>query len=162
MAANIVLIEKPTEEKAKKKVRGKKGGARPNSGRKRFCPTKEERAKVKMMAGYGIQQEHIASVLREDGINVFTLRKYFSKELLQGRAEANTVVAQRLFKRAVDDGDTTACIWWTKSQMGWSDTQKIEHTSPDGSMSPAKEKPTPEELIKLAKERNLPTSIFEK
>lgn len=39
---------------------------------------------------------------------------------------------------------------------------KIDHVSNDGSMSPSKANIPPEELIKLAKERNLPTSIFEK
>jgi len=33
-------------------------------------------------------------------------------------------------------GDTTAMIWWSKTQMRWAETQKLEHTSPDGSMSP--------------------------
>ncbi|MGL4647789.1 MAG: hypothetical protein ACRC1H_00165, partial [Caldilineaceae bacterium] len=29
-------------------------------------------------------------------------------------------------------GDTTAMIWWSKTQMKWSETQKVEHTGKDG------------------------------
>jgi hypothetical protein len=36
-----------------------------------------------------------------------------------------------LFNKA-QGGDTTALIWWTKAQMRWAETQKLEHTGADG------------------------------
>jgi hypothetical protein len=36
-----------------------------------------------------------------------------------------------LFQKATA-GDTTSLIWWTKTQMKWSETQKHEVTGADG------------------------------
>jgi hypothetical protein len=135
MGTDISLTEKPTQKKKRsKKVRGKNGGARPGAGRKSFIPTEDERIAVKSMAGFGTPMEHIAALIR-NGIGIDTLRKHFSIELLCGKAAANIIIGETLFKKALG-GDTTAMIWWSKTQMGWSELQKIEHTSPDGTMSP--------------------------
>ena len=40
-------------------------------------------------------------------------------------------IAKTLFSKAVA-GDTTSLIWWTKSQMRWSETVKNEVTGADG------------------------------
>ena len=29
-------------------------------------------------------------------------------------------------------------MFWAKTRMGWKETQGVEHTSPDGSMSPTR------------------------
>jgi hypothetical protein len=29
-------------------------------------------------------------------------------------------------------GDTASMIWWSKTQMRWAETQKLEHTGKDG------------------------------
>lgn len=86
------------------------------------------------MSGYGIPIKQIAILVR-DGIDTDTLRKYFSKELISGKAKANGQVGKTLFQKVMS-GDTTAMIWWTKTQMGWSEIHRMEHTSPDGSMTP--------------------------
>lgn len=105
-----------------------RGGARPNtggkregSGRKEFKPTPEERKQVEAMAGYGLPHEHIGQLIR-DGIHRDTVCKYFEKELERGKAKANLKIGQTLFQRAVN-GDTTAAIWWSKTQMKWSETK---------------------------------------
>lgn len=128
----MVKIEKPTP----KKPDGRKnnGGARENAGRLPFEPTEHERKQVEAMSGYGLPIEQIAILVR-DGIDPDTLRKYFSIELQSGKAKANAQVGKTLFQKAMG-GDTTAMIWWSKTQMRWSEVQKHEHTSPDGTMSP--------------------------
>jgi hypothetical protein len=97
-----------------------------------FRPTEEERKRVQALAGYGVPHENIAALIGEDGIDADTLKKHFRKELAQGKAKANARVGQTLFQKATG-GDTTAAIWWSKTQMGWKDTQAHEISGPDGS-----------------------------
>lgn len=130
-------MAKPKTEKSPIKKRGPNGGARPGAGRPAFKPTDAERKQVEAMSGYGIPIRQIAILVR-DGIDSETLRKYFSKELTSGKAKANAQVGKTLFQKVMS-GDTTAMIWWTKTQMGWSEIHRLEHSSPDGSMTP---KPT--------------------
>ena len=96
-----------------------------------FKPTPEERKQVEAMAGYGVPHEQIAVLIGEDGIDADTLKKHFKNELVQGKAKANAKVGQTLFQKATS-GDTTAAIWWSKTQMGWKDTQSHEISGVDG------------------------------
>jgi len=118
-------IDKPKQEK--KLV---KGGAREGSGRPKFVPTDAERQLVATLSGRGLPQDQIAILVRT-GIHIDTLRTHFHKELLGGKANANSKIGGALFDKALD-GDTTAMIWWTKSQMRWAETQKLEHSGVDG------------------------------
>jgi hypothetical protein len=104
------------------------GGAREGAGRPAFKPTDAERQQVEAMVGYGVPQEQIAILVR-GGIDVGTLAKYFEKELVAGKAKANYKVGQTLFSKAVG-GDTSACIFWAKTQMGWRESQNVslEHS----------------------------------
>lgn len=122
--------EKPDAEKTAPAARGKNGGARPGAGRKPFVPTDEERKQVAALAGFGLPQEHIAVMVR-GGIDTGTLAKHFAPELILGKAKANAKIGQTLFQQAIR-GDTSAMIWWSKSQMGWRETQRREHSGPDG------------------------------
>jgi len=106
------------------------GGARQGSGRKPFLATDVERRQVEAMSGYGVPFEQIAALVR-DGIDIDTLRKYFSPELINGKAKANAQVGKGIFQKAMT-GDTTAQIWWSKCQMGWKETQRHELTGADG------------------------------
>jgi hypothetical protein len=108
----------------------KNGGAREGSGRKPFLPTDSERKQVEAMSGYGVPFEQIAALVR-DGIDIDTLRKYFSAELVNGKAKANAQIGKGIFQKAMA-GDTTAQIWWSKCQMGWKETHKHELTGADG------------------------------
>jgi len=96
-----------------------------------FVPTPEERRQVEAMAGYGVPHDQIAVLIGEDGIDSDTLKKHFKNELMQGKAKANAKVGQTLFQKATS-GDTTAAIWWSKTQMGWKDTQAHEVSGPNG------------------------------
>jgi len=91
-------------------------------------PTDEKRKLVESTSGLGLPHEQIAILV---GIDDKTLRKYYRTELDTGKAKANGQIAKTLFSKAVA-GDTTSLIWWTKSQMRWSETVKQEVTGADG------------------------------
>ena len=111
-------------EKSELKKRGPNGGARPGAGRPAFVPTDAERKQVEALSGYGLPFEQIAALIR-DGINADTLSKHFSIELQSGKAKANAQVGKTLFQKVMA-GDTTAAIWWSKTQMRWAETQRHE------------------------------------
>ncbi len=106
------------------------GGAMPGAGRPAFEPTDAERKQVEALSGYGLPIEQIAVLVR-DGIDTDTLRKHFATELVSGKAKANGQVGKTLFQKVMA-GDTTAAIWWSKTQMRWAETQKHELTGADG------------------------------
>jgi hypothetical protein len=59
------------------------------------------------------------------------LRKHYRIELDRGKAVANATVAKNLFQKATEDRDTACMIWWSKSQMGWSEKpNEIETEAP--------------------------------
>jgi hypothetical protein len=117
-------------EKSVVKKQQTHGGAREGSGRKAFEPTDAERKQVEALSGYGLPIEQIAVLIRE-GIDTDTLRKHFAIELQSGKAKANAQVGKTLFQKVMA-GDTTAAIWWSKTQMRWAETQKHELTGADG------------------------------
>lgn len=116
---------KPTQEK-----KGKRGGPQPGSGRPAFQPTDDERAQVKKFAGFGLPHDMIRLLVR-DGIALETLYAHFRTELDSGKAQANADITGRLYAKAMA-GDTSSLIWWTKAQLRWSETQKVEVTGADG------------------------------
>jgi hypothetical protein len=129
-------LEKPTLKSKKTKIVPAKahdsnyGGARDNAGRPSFEPTDSERKQVEALSGYGLPIEQIAVLVR-NGIHVDTLRAHFGTELVSGKAKANGQVGKTLFQKVMA-GDTTAAIWWSKTQMRWAETQKHELTGADG------------------------------
>lgn len=102
---------------------------------KTFKPTDEHRRQVESLAGFGIPEEDIATLIINSNTGKHiareTLRKHFGVELRSGHIKANAKVAESLYKQATD-GNTTAAIWWSKTRMGWKETQGIEHTGPGG------------------------------
>jgi hypothetical protein len=104
------------------------GGARSGAGRPAFEPTQAERKQVEALSGYGLPFAQIAVLVR-DGISLDTLSEHFAAELACGKAKANAKIGQTLFQKATG-GDTTAMIWWSKTQMRWS--ERIELTGADG------------------------------
>lgn len=53
----------------------------------------------------------------------------------KGKSKAIASISQNLIKQA-QDGNTTAAIFYLKTQAGWKETQVVDNTSSDGSMSP--------------------------
>ena len=129
-------LEKPILKSKKTKIVPEKahdpnyGGAREGAGRPAFEPTPAERKQVEALSGYGLPIDQIGALVR-DGISVDTLRAHFSLELQSGKAKANAQVGKTLFSKVMA-GDTTAAIWWSKTQMRWAETQKHEVTGADG------------------------------
>jgi len=117
-------------DQAKGKARAATAQARKLGGKPAFVPHEDERRQVEAMSGWGVPQEQIASLIR-NGISVETLTKYFGRELLTGKAKANTGVGRTLHQKAMS-GDTQALIWLSKTQMRWAETQKHEITGRDG------------------------------
>jgi len=96
-----------------------------------YEPTEQDRKTVERMASYGIKVDEICQCLinphTNEPISRQTAYKYFRQELNVGMTKANLKVAESLFKSAVDRENVTAQIWWTKSRMGWSETNKLDH-----------------------------------
>jgi hypothetical protein len=89
--------------------------------RSRFTPTEEQQRQVKSLAAIGTKQTVIAQRL---GIrSEKTLRKYFRQELDSGELEANSKVAQTLFKMATSGENVAATIFWLKTRAGWRERQ---------------------------------------
>ena len=130
MATKKLKLEEKSVVKKHGGARPGTGGAQPGAGRPAFEPTDAERKQVEALSGYGLPIEQIAVLVRE-GIDTDTLRKHFATELLSGKAKANGQVGKTLFQKVMA-GDTTAAIWWSKTQMRWAETQKHELTGADG------------------------------
>jgi hypothetical protein len=125
-----MATKKPKTEKPVLKKRGPNGGAREGAGRPAFEPTDAERKQVEALSGYGLPIEQIGALVR-NGIHVDTLRAHFSSELVSGKSKANAQVGKTLFQKVMT-GDTTAAIWWSKTQMRWKETQQHELTGANG------------------------------
>ena len=100
-------------------------------GPKPWEPTDEEVAKVRLYAGLGATQEMIGSMI---GKSVDTLsRNEKTKEAMAiGKAETVAKVAGALVRKALA-GDSTCAIFYLKTQGGWKETSRTEHTGADGS-----------------------------
>ena len=92
--------------------------------------SQEKSDMVRVLSGYGLTQEQIASML---DISRNTLTKYYYEELQKGKAQANSKVAENLFKIATGNrnGSVTAAIFWLKCQAGWKDTAVLEVINAD-------------------------------
>ena len=80
-------------------------GTKDQGGRPPFTPTPEQRKMVETLAGYGLVQKQICSLVTnpETGkpISEKTLREHFEDELAVGEARGDLAVLQSLFHQAV-------------------------------------------------------------
>lgn len=100
-------------------------------GRPPYKPTDEVRKIVRNMASVGIPHRQLAAYL---GIDRETLAKYFGDELEKGKIEASVKVLENLFRMATGSGrEAAACaMFWAKTQCGFREIQRLEHSGPDG------------------------------
>lgn len=91
---------------------------------------KNKAKQVENLSGLGLTHEQIANFI---DLSRNTLVKYYSQELLKGKAKANAQVSSNLFRIATGDGNgaVTAAIFWLKCQAFWKDTMNIEVTHAD-------------------------------
>jgi len=115
----------------KEKRKNKKGAGRPE-----FQVTDIMRKQVETQSGFGVPQEQIAAMI---GCSVETLVKHFPNEVLTGKGKANTKIAQTLYNKAVG-GDTSALIFWAKTQMKWSEQIEVKQEINVNDISEAKAK----------------------
>jgi hypothetical protein len=114
-----------------------------------YKPTDQERQFVKAMVACGIPQSEIALVV---DIAPKTLRKHFRKELDTGKVEANTKVAQALLKQALN-GNTSAMMFWLKTQAGWRETTNVNHSGKIDSLTSEERVERLAELLDAARDR---------
>jgi len=111
-------------------------------GRKRYEPTQDERTKVSIWAACGMPQQFMCSQLinkqTRKPIDLKTLEKVFRKELDEGKEQANGLVAQALFKKAISNApqSVSAAIFWLKCRARWKPVDGVELTGKDGEPLP--------------------------
>ncbi|MEO0496825.1 MAG: hypothetical protein AAF141_05565 [Pseudomonadota bacterium] len=113
------------------------GANKRGRGRPKYEATDKDRDLVKGMVMIGVPQDHIAKAL---GISPTTLTKHFRQEIDGGMSVRIAEVANNLFNIATGDGAqaVTAAIFIMKTQAGWKETSKHEHTGADGTpLTPA-------------------------
>lgn len=92
---------------------------------------------VEALATNGLTLQQIADSL---GISVDTLylrkreNKDFQDAIKRGKAKGIAIVTNKLMEQ-IKSGNTTAMIFFLKSQAGWKESQQIDMTSSDGSMA---------------------------
>lgn len=108
-------------------------------------PTDETQQQVSTLAAFGIPQDEIAAFL---GISKPTLAKHYRDALNVAAIKAKAEVGQYLLSlatgRAAKLEDNPAshadcvrvAIFFSKTRMGLRETNRTEHTSPDGTMTP--------------------------
>ena len=89
-------------------------------------PTEATRQTVQLHTMVGTTQSDIARVL---DIDEKTLRKYYRDELDLAKSKANATIGGALFNKA-KTGDTSAMIFWMKTQAGWRETKEPDE-APD-------------------------------
>ena len=96
-------------------------GRRLIMGRRAHRPDPSGRRQVEAMAGYGIPETDIATVMEVDPK---TLRKHYRKELDKGHIKATAKIAENLYRLATGSGReaVTAAIFWLKTRAGWKET----------------------------------------
>jgi hypothetical protein len=90
-------------------------------GRRSHKPDPTSRRQVEAMAGYGVPEADIATVL---DLDPKTLRKHYRSELDKGHIKATTKVAENLYRKATGEGREAviAAIFWLKTRAGWKET----------------------------------------
>ena len=107
------------------------------AGRPRKTLTDDQRAQVEALAAY-LSQEQIADYFGIGKTTWFAMLERdpnISERYKRGKAKAIGTVAQGLLQKA-RSGDTSCMTFYLKTQAGWRETNHVDHTSSDGSMTP--------------------------
>lgn len=99
----------------------------------------EELAQVEALASV-LSTEQIADYFgigRTTFYQVMERQPEVSVRYKKGRSKAIGSVAKGLLQKA-QSGDNAAMMFYLKTQAGWRETQNIDHTSSDGTMTPSK------------------------
>lgn len=116
----------------------KRGRQGDGGGRPRKKLSDEQLAQVEAL-GSVLSIEQIADyfgIAKNTFYAIMERQPDVSERYKKGKAKAIGSVAKGLLQKA-QSGDTASAIFYLKTQAGWKETQKLDHTSSDGSMSPA-------------------------
>lgn len=103
-----------------KKTKSKKPANKAKTGgQNKHIPTAQNIKDVSLMVKCGVQTKYIAA---EIGISEPTLFVHYKVVMDQARATAHKNIGLSIYNKALS-GDTAAQIWYSKTQMGWSDKQ---------------------------------------
>jgi len=93
--------------------------------RTKFKPNEKQRMTVAIMSACGAPHVLIMQKITNNQtgkpLSRHTFTAAFKSELSEGRGEANSLVAQSLFKKATGNGPgaVVAAIFWLKTRAGW-------------------------------------------
>lgn len=113
-------------------LKDKSTKVRAPKGRKPHAPTELSRNQVLMFCGMGLTHGQICKLL---DISLPTLYKNYRTELDTGTARMNFNVANNLYNIATDPthkSGAQAAMFWMKTRAQWRETNRLEHTGPDG------------------------------
>jgi inorganic triphosphatase YgiF len=79
-------------------------------------PTEKTRASVSALKSFGVTHDQIAAYIN---ISHDTLEVHYRQELDTAQTKANAMVAGKLFKKATEQEDLTAMIFWLKTRARW-------------------------------------------
>jgi len=111
--------------------------AKNKGGRPQKKLTDEQLAQVEALAAY-LSKEQIADyfgIAKKTFLEIEDRQPEVSTRYKKGKAKAVGAVAQGLLQQA-RNGNMTAAMFYLKTQAGWRETHKFDHSSEDGSMSP--------------------------
>lgn len=91
----------------------------------------EVAARVERLAAVGMTQEDAGYIL---GMARDSIQRHYAEAWNKGKAKAKAAVASKLYEKAMA-GDNASIFFWLKTQAHWRETQHIDHSSSDGSMS---------------------------
>ena len=100
---------------------------------KEYRPTAAEKEFVRFAVMSGTSQAAIAELM---GIAVETLKKHFRADLLTARQQLINAATKTLYEAATDDRNVDAAKFILARAGKWTEAQKIDHTSSDGTMTP--------------------------
>jgi hypothetical protein len=91
-----------------------------------FTPTQAEEIAVATLASKGMPQRLICEYVRRDDrpISRMTLRRYFKRELAQGRQHVAALIYYKLVMAAVVENNITAMIFYLKCQCRWAEKRR--------------------------------------
>lgn len=106
-----------------------------NRGREGLKRDEGHAKTVQALAQYGVPEQQIAYIVGMKDTR--TLHKLYDDELKKGRASADSKLLQTAYSMAVDDKNTSMLIFLMKTRLGMKETNAVEVSNPDGSMSNA-------------------------
>jgi hypothetical protein len=86
-----------------------------------YKPSEEDGATVRALKAFGHTDAEIAAFMR---ISHDTLERHHREDLDLGLTQANFKVANVLFKKCVEDEDTTSIIFWLKTRARWREARE--------------------------------------